>query len=268
MNADAPSEGDANSEADADATPAEGKEAEGEEATSGGEKDSQPSGDDSRFDKHPRFVELNTRVKTAEEANTRLISEIAELKAAFASQQQQTPPQEEQLPFKDLSKMSSEEILDWQAEDPAGYADNLRKEMDYRIQQGVQAALAKSQESQTEGRIESTYQKYAQENPDFETMWDSGELRRFMDENPGHNAISAHQILTSAARTKSAVETAVKEALEKAQTEAKAKRKASVLPAGPASAPAGETDAELKEPMKYGGATSVLAARLANRRRA
>lgn len=232
-----------------------------------GEQESTPSGDDTRFDKHPRFVELHTRVKTAEEQNQRLVGEISDLKALVASNQQTQTKDPVELPFKDTSTMTSEQLLDWQSENPKEYADNLRKEMDYRIQQGVQAALSQTEEKKLEGKVETTFKSYAEKNPDFDKMWESGELRRFMDSNPGHNAISAHQILTQEARTQAAVDEAVAAALEKQQTEAKAKRKAAVLPSGPSSAPAGVTgDAELKEPSKYGGATSVLATRLAQRR--
>jgi hypothetical protein len=268
MDADAAPQGGDKPEADADATPAGDKKPEGAEAQSG---DQTPSGDDTRFDKHPRFVELNTRVKTAEEANARLMSKLAEVEAKLLTTpepQQKTP---EELPYKDVSGMTAEELLDWQSTDPQGFLENQQKQNQYLINQGIQtgieAALAKNQEKETESRIETTYSSYAKENPDFEKMWDTGELNAFMQKNPGHNAISAHMILTEQSRREAAVKNAVAEALEKAETERKAKRKAVVLGAGPAAVPAGgDGDAVLKEPHKYGGATSVLASRLAARR--
>lgn len=272
MNADTPPEGGAKSGDSGDATPAEGKEAEGADTKPG--EEGKPSGEEeasTRFDKNPRFIELNTRVKTAETQNQTLLQEVAELKA-MVNQQQNAPAPETpgELPYKDTSKMTSEELLDWQAEDPVGYTDNLRKEMDYRIQQGINTFKtdfeSQTKEQTEEQRIVQTFDQYADKHPDFQNMWDSGEIKGFMDMNPGHNAMSAHQILTAEARTKAAVDEAVTSALEKAAAEQKAKRKSAVLGAGPTSVPAAESDAELKEPQKHGGATSVLASRLAARR--
>lgn len=269
MDADESPEGGAKPEESDDQSPAEGKEAEGAESKSEEGKPSDKD-DSTRFDKHPRFVELNTRVKTAEAQNQQLLESIAELKASIKESKTQGNAPSEELPYKDTSKMTSEELLDWQAEDPQGYADNLRQEMNYRIQQGIdkfKSDFESLTEEQTEKqRIMKTFESYTEKNPDFQELWDSGAIEAYTDANPGHNAISAHLMLTAEARQAEAVEKAVKEALEKRDAEAKAKRKATVLGSGPTSVPATGSDAELKEPQKHGGATSVLASRLAARR--
>jgi hypothetical protein len=36
---------------------------------------------------------------------------------------------------------------------------------------------------------------YMARNPDFEKMWNSGEIQAFIAENPGHNYLSAHEAL-------------------------------------------------------------------------
>lgn len=251
-----------------DGTPTDGNEAEGAESKP--DEEGKPSGQEDRFDKHPRFIELNTRVKTAEEQTQKLLDQNAELMALIKQPTSKEKPSPEDLPYKDTSTMTSEQLLDWQAEDPVGYTDNLRKEMNYRIEQGINAfkedfeSLTNEQTEQQ--RIVKTFDSYSDQHPDFQKMWDNGEIKGFMDANPGHNAISAHQVLTAEARIKEASDKAVAEALEKAATEQKAKRKSVVLGAGPTSVPSTGSDAELKEPQKHGGATSVLASRLAARR--
>jgi len=112
-----------------------------------------------------------------------------------------------------------------------------------------------------------TYESYAKANPDFDEMWDDGRIQAFMDKNPGHNAISAHQMLTEETRLKAAADKAVKEF----EGALRSKRAASaVLGAGNMSVPtdAKAADERLKNPKKFGGVTEVLTARLLERRRA
>jgi hypothetical protein len=122
-----------------------------------------------------------------------------------------------------------------------------------------------------ETKVEETYRTYAQDNPDFDQLWDSGDIRKFMDEHPGHNAISAHMAMTAEARQEKAIKDAVAKALKEADTARRSVRKtASILGQGPTAAPtspAASTE-DIKNPNKFGGHTSVLAARLAERRRA
>lgn len=267
MDADQPPPEGAKNGADEDAT-ASGQEDGGEQTSNGQDVDKTPSDQDdsARFDKHPRFVELNRRMKAAEETNRQLLDRIDALSKPSTTQADTSP---KDLPYKDISAMTEEDLLDWQSEDPKGYIDNINKMVEYRIEQSQQALLEKSQQASQmkdyETRVELTYDSYSKENPDFEDMWNSGDLQRFMDENPGHTAISAHQQLTQDQR----VQEAVKEALKKAESDRRSTRKAgAVLGAGPgrSSSPAPGSDDELKQPSKYGGKTSVLAARLAKRR--
>jgi hypothetical protein len=90
-----------------------------------------------------------------------------------------------------------------------------------------------------------------------------------MSEHPGHNAISAHMVLT---KTKESVDldSKIKEAVAKAvkETEARvvknfqAKRNATVLDGGTAGGAPTEPDAELQNTKERGGITNVLASRL------
>ena len=240
-----------------------GEKADGKEAGSNAD-------DMTRFDQHPRFVELNTRMKAAEESNRQLMAQIAQL-----SQTKQTGQEQEssELPYKDISKMSDDEILDWQSEDPKGYIDNINKMIGHQVQEGIKTALASNKEemqmSQYETQVEQTYRSYAEANPDFDDLWDSGKIKQYMDDHPGHNAISAHMAITAEGKQKELVDKAVKDALTKAETDRRTVRKAgAILPSGPNTAPMApsNSDAELQNPKQFGGDTSVLAARLERRR--
>ena len=222
-----------------------------------------------RFDKHPRFVELNTRLKAAEEQNRQMLQKLSQLETVKQQEASTTPPTE--LPYKDWSKMSTEDLLDWQDTDPKGFLDNINKFVSHSIESGItsyQQQLAQQAQQQTaEQKVVSTYEQYAKENPDFDEMWDSGKIKAFIDKHPGHNAISAHQAMTAERR----IEAAVAEALKKHETAIKSKRAAStVLGTGPASVPTAskQADNDLREPKKFGGPTAVLAARLAKLRQA
>ena len=231
-----------------------------------------PPDDSTRFDKHPRFIELNSRLKAAEESNKQLAAQIATIATPKAPGSSDKPAE---LPYKDLSTMTEEEILDWQSEDPKGYVDNINKMVAHQVQTGIETAMKQSaeqnQQATVEAQVEKTYQTYAKDNPDFNTLWDTGEIKAYMDQHPGHNAISAHMAMTAEARQQKAIDDAVAKALSEAETARRSTRKAgSILGPGPSSVPTStkNSDDELKNPNKYGGATSVLAARLERMRAA
>jgi hypothetical protein len=268
MDADNPPEGGAKpgAEDDAAAKPADGKDG----------ADAKPG--DSRFDKHPRFIELNDRMKAAEERsqrleqqNSKLLEQMTQLQASTTSKG--SKPEKDELPYKDTSKMSDDELLDWQSDDPKGYHTNLQKMVEYQIQKGIEDGLKKtteqSKKEEFETKVEKTFSSYAKENPDFDSMWDKGEIQAYMEEHPGHNAISAHMALTAENRMQAKIDEAVAKALEEADTARRSTRKAgAIIPAGPGTTPSApaKRDAELANPKQFGGATSVLAARLERRR--
>ncbi len=262
--ADTEPEGANNTEAQTEAEEETGEQAELEVAEV--KEPEKSKGDEFRFDKHPRFIELNARLKAAEEANREILERIAK---------QQVPVKEEAPSFKDWTKMTDEELVEWQASDPKGYLDNMKAFIDHQVQSRIEAFQTQSaqmaEKQSYEQKIQSTYESYAKENPDFDEMWDSGELKEFMDKNPGHNAISAHILLTAEAKRNAAIEKAVADALKKKEAEIKSKRAASkVVGAGPAvvPTPARESDERLKDPTKFGGKTNVLMQRLLERRKA
>ena len=163
--------------------------------------------------------------------------------------------------------MEESEIQDWMDEKPKAYQENLIKQIRADVMQEVKAEMGQaSQESQ----VMKTFDAYAGENKSFDPMWESGEIQAFMNKHPGHNAMSAHAAITLESRIKEAVEQARKETEEKVIKNFKAKKGAIVLGGGPASTGTAQDRIapELKDPKKYGGNTTVLAERLAARRRA
>jgi len=214
--------------------------------------------DEDRFDKHPRFQQL---IKDRNEQKG-LIAGLTKQIEALQKPQKETKPA-----YKDMGAMTKEALLEWQEEDPLGYVRNLALQVRDETRQDVLEEVTQTLEAQREQAerqaIEKTYTTYAQKNPDFDDMWDSGELKSFMDDNPGHTAISAHQMLTMEKRIQEAVEVATKDASKKAVSNLKAKQNARVLGSGPSAGGkvVGQIPAELRDTKKYGGLTAVLAAR-------
>lgn len=229
------------------------------ETKEGEDEKTKPSGEEDRFDKHPRFQELRTRAETAEGRVSQLEKKLDDF---MASQTKQTPTE---LPYKDVSKMSAEELLDWQSDDPQGYYANILKQAEHNLSLKFEQSL---DQRTNENAIVTTYNTFAEKNPDFDAMWDKGVLETFMGKNPGHNAISAYYALTMEDRIQEAVDKAVKDAEGKFVKNQRAKRESKSLDAGPQTT--GTKDApvetELQDTKKFGGPVAVMAKRLKQRR--
>jgi len=167
--------------------------------------------------------------------------------------------------------MPDEEIVQWQNENPKEFAANILEMAKHELR----GEFTETLDSRThEDAIISTVDKYAGDNPDFDEMWDSGEIQEFMGKNPGHNAISAHMMLKAqkdgeeqAKAHEKAIEDAKKEGEQAAIDKIRSNRSASVLGAGPQAHPRTDGDApELKDSKKFGGSTAVLADRSRRRR--
>ena len=222
------------------------------------EKEPEKKVPEDRFDKHPRFQELITGRKEDRDKIAVLTQQIEAL---------QKPQKEEKPAYKDMGAMTKEELLEWQEENPQEYARNLAQQVRAETRQDILAEVTSMLEAQREQAerqaIEKTYTTYAKENPDFDDMWDSGELKSFMDDNPGHTAISAHQMKTMDRRIQEAVEKATKDAGKKVAGNLKAKQQARVLGSGPSAGgkTVGQIPVELQDTKKYGGLATVLTAR-------
>lgn len=242
------------------------KDAAGEEAKAKADAGEKESSDDGnvRFDKHPRFVELNTRMKEAETKAALAEEKLRELETKLDGGEGK---EGKDLPYKDVSQMTAEEIQEWQEEDPKGFYANMLQQAKHEIANEQRQEMSKQSK---ESAIAGTFEKYAKDNPDFDEMWDSGELKRFMEKNPGHNAISAHMALTGQKKQQEAIDAAVKESEKRIMANIKAKGNAKVLGQGPSSArPSNDSSPpDLKDTKQYGGLTAVLARRSMERDRA
>ena len=239
----------------------------------GGAEGSEKGGDDTeRYDKIPRFKEIIGERDTEREARIRAEAKfeaheklLADAAAKAPVGTDNNPPVE--LPFKDITKMSPEELREWMEEDPVGYEANRFAQFHFESKQLLtQEAMQKA----TVDGISKTFGDYEKANPDFKKMWDSGELETYMKDHPGHNAISAHKDLTEATRVKAATDKAVEKAIK--ETEARvtknfqAKRNATVLTDGPGVIPGSAPDASLQNTKQHGGFTRVMADKLSQMR--
>jgi len=229
---------------------------------------------------YDRFKEVIDERNASKEAIAAKDAQIAKLieqitKGQPAADQGKQPDagKDGKLPYVDITTMSEEQILDKFQTDPKGFLANVFMQMDHEIRQGLQTEAHKMQQAATEKatqeRIAKTFKDYEEKNPDFRKMWDEGpdgELQRFMRDNPGHNAISAHKELTEGKRIEAAkveaAEKATKDAEEKAQKNFKAKQSARTVGAGPAVSPT-TTDDTLKDTSKTGGFVATMAQKLA-----
>jgi hypothetical protein len=229
-----------------------------------GEKEKAPP-----YHKDPDFLAMKERNEArAEKAEAEVISvrgELAELKGTVTAlleiSKGKGPDIDKDDPgYKDLTTMSAEEISEFQATDPVGYAANLAAQIEDEIikKMGHKEAVKATEETQNASR--ATYDQYVKDNPDFETMWKKGEIQDFMKKNPGHNPLSAHMKLTEEARFNKALDTRVK----KIEKDIRAKLKGGTLrgSGGAPRAALSEDDPMLKDPNKYGGRTAVQAERL------
>ena len=223
--------------------------------------------DTDRFDKHPRFQELRERAIKAEAKVA--IFEKSPLNPAFI------PAAEGKPDFKDINTMSAEDIREWQEDDPKGFALNVQQQATWEARQALKSEGLRDQ---TVSGIEKTFSDYAASNPTFNDMWESGEIEKFMNEHPGHNAISAHMAITASTgktdvqkQIEEAVAKARKEEREKVTKDFQAKRNATVISSGAGATGRGTADGidpALQNTKNFGGLTSVLADKLAARRRA
>jgi hypothetical protein len=209
------------------------------------------------FHEHPRWQEKMRETEALKE-------QVAALEASAKQ-----PPAEEPG-YQDVGVMTNEEIQDKIDENPKGFLTDFAKQVRDEVRAEVMGEVEKlntERKAQAEEKeVEARYSKYAEDNPDFNKMWDSGEIEVFMGENPGLDPMNAHILMTKDAREADIY----RKAEAKAVNNLKTKKANQVISAGPSATgrPAGQTPAELKDTKKYGGLTSVLAVRSAQRNKA
>lgn len=232
-------------------------------------KDATSEGDETRFDKHPRWQQM---LQEREEAKKLAEQErIARAKLEGELEALKRQPTVEKAPvkadYKDITALTAEEIAEWQATDPKGFAANMYAQVKAEALNKMREDLKAEQEAERKKiSIERTYKEFEEKHKDFKPMWDSGEIVRFIEANPGHNPISAYHALTYENRMQKAIaearEKAIKETEEKVNKNWQAKRTARVLGTGPAGPGTDTEDKELKDVKTQGGLYNVLAKRL------
>lgn len=225
------------------------------------------TGDDTRYDKIPRFQELHKRA-TAAEAKLSMMENVPALEPSREALEIPVGADGEPL-FKDISTMTAAEVREWQEDDPIGFAKNTEEMTLFRISARAQQGQRDEIRKATFAEIGKTFDEYAKNNPDFNEMWEKNELQAYMQAHPGNNAISAHMILTEQKRLAAIVAKTVKETESRVIKNFQAKKNATVINPGTISRSAGDdgVDPALKNTKQFGGIHSVLANKLAESRR-
>ena len=160
----------------------EGDAAEAEETEE--EKEKEP------FHKIPRFQQLISE-------KNELKARVESLEAMLAAREGAAAERgEDGESFKDITTIPDDELMDWYAENPKQFLANLATQIRSEVMSEVRQEQEAIREAQATREMAKTFAKYESENPDFSEMWESGVLEAFMRDFPGHNAISAHLILT------------------------------------------------------------------------
>jgi hypothetical protein len=134
-----------------------------------------------------------------------------------------------------ILNLENDALLDKFSDDPKGVLTGLAKEIRTDLRSEIDREIAES-------RLVGTYEKFKGEYPDFEQRWKSGEIKTYINQHPGHNALSAYLELTRDQRMQEAVAQELK-----------------------ARGLSGNDD-RLKDSRKHGGTNTVLAQRLHDRR--
>jgi len=217
-----------------------------------------------RFDQHPDWQRM---MKERDDARTEAAVAKAKLESIAPPIRQEVSKAAPTLEpsYKDISKMSKEDLLEWFEDDPVGYEANRMAQLKHETMLSIRQERAAASKAAT---ISQTFKKYAEDNPDFTDLWKSGEIKRHMGASPRHlDAISAHKELTEEKRFQAAVAKASKEAEEKVIKNFQAKRNATVLSEGAGSKVKSAPD-ELKDTKAHGGLVSAITSRLQRLRQA
>jgi len=177
--------------------------------------------------------------------------------------EKETKAEEKPPEFEDITQKTRDELIEEFNENPAKFLSNYGRQIRAEVLEDVTTEQSKNSEKEMGEKIMETFDAYGKENESFGDMWKKGELQGYMKKNPGHNAISAHLVLTLDSRIKAAVAKATKETEARVLKEVKSKKHSTVLGAGPGTQASGEElEAELKDTKPRGGLTTVLAAKL------
>jgi hypothetical protein len=223
--------------------------------------------DESRFDKHPRWQERQRQLDEERAKSIRLEAELSVYKT-MAAEKQGEQKQAPSPTYKDITAMSDEELAEQIASDPKGFAANLYSQLKEELTRDVGGKLKDETAKERQERVlKEEYERYEEKNPDFRKLWDTGEIKKYMDAHPGRTPMSAHMEMTYESKLAEAKKEAAAEKEKELAANRSAKKKAGTLGAGPAAPVKGtHIDPRLQDSKAHGGLTAVLAQRLEARR--
>jgi hypothetical protein len=226
------------------------------------------------FHEHPDWKRMITERNEAREVNKRLEAQVEILTKTYGPPKQEDKPVEadtgEKLPFKDITQIPDDELVEWMQDKPKEYAANLYAQVRHEI---IQELKARGEEVKAKADVESELTQFAQSHPDFTNLWgsDGGEILQYMKDHPGRDAQYAYYTLTEskhADEIKQAAEQAKEAGRKEAEANYQAKRNASNVLGSGSPMTGVDTDDILKDTSKHGGPIAALTRKLLAGRRA
>ena len=263
----------------------EGLEADKAGTAEGAEKDAASTedgkkGGKQRLDRDERFQQLRKerdeyKAKADGKAGETVPTafDLAELAKVMAPRTDLSPEEMPPVNFKDISRMSDDDLREWREVSPGEYESNTARQTYWEIKV-EQMKERKKDALQT--KIHSKLESFQEKHPDFKTKLESGEIRDYLRDNPGDSVFSAYHELSVGSDAKTidqriaeAKAEGAKEAEEKLRRDLKAGR--SVTPLA-STGPGPETNLSRKDPRlqdtkKHGGLEAVMLQRLQERRK-
>lgn len=235
---------------------AEPEQAEGEEADSKKETPSEktePKTKDTTskkegFHDHPRFKQL--------------IEEKNSYKEKYEALQKQGAKQ--QPTFRNIMDMEDDAIMDEFTDNPKQFLGNFAQQLIHEIDQRTVNQKQQEQQKTIQQKAENTLAEFFSDKKDGQQMLTDGRIQQYIQDNPGHNAISAYHALAGDSQVQDQIDKAVEAERAKIKKELKAAGNANSFSSSPSSKETPKSP-EFKNPDKYGGTAAVLLKRFRER---
>ena len=172
----------------------------------------------------------------------------------------------QQPKFKNIMSMEDDAIMDEFTDNPKQFLTNFAQQLFHEIGERNTKEQQQNKQKQFQQSAKQTYADFFGAKEDGQQMLTDGRIEKFIQENPGHNAISAYHALAGESQLESKIEEAVKAERAKIKKELKAAGNAksfSSQTSGSGAKPSSKP--EFKNPDKYGGKAAVLVRRFKER---
>ena len=174
--------------------------------------------------------------------------------------------QEQKPNFNNIMNMEDDAIMDEFTDNPKQFLANFANQLFHEIGEKNTVAQQKDYQQQFKEKSDKTFGDFFADKKDGQAMLIDGRIEKFMQENPGHNAMSAYNALAGESQYESRIESAVKAEREKIHKELKAAGNANSFSSstgGRKLSP--DKQPEMKNPGKFGGTAAVLLKRFRER---